>query len=55
MLPLAAEVTGLPALLIILVILALLVTGAVVVVRATGRGVKKGLDHIGDRDQDRTH
>jgi hypothetical protein len=37
----SAHVTGLPALLIILVILALLVIGAVVVVKAVGRGAKR--------------
>jgi hypothetical protein len=37
---LAVTVTGAPAILIILVILALLVTGVVVAIRAAGRGVK---------------
>ncbi|MGX6448144.1 hypothetical protein ACVU7I_08785 [Patulibacter sp. S7RM1-6] len=50
--PLAFTVTGAPALLIILVVLALLVTGAVVAVRAAGRGVRKGVDHVGHRDAD---
>jgi hypothetical protein len=49
-LPLAAELTGAPAALIIIVILALIVTGVVVAVRATGRGVKKGAEHLKGRD-----
>ena len=48
MLPLAATVTGAPALLIILIIVALLLTGVVVAIRATGRGVKKGINHFSD-------
>lgn len=48
--PLAFTVTGAPALLIFLVVLALLVTGAVVVLRAAGRGVRKGVDHVGHHD-----
>jgi F0F1-type ATP synthase assembly protein I len=36
----SVSVTGLPALLIILVLLALLITGVVVVVRAVGRKAK---------------
>ena len=51
MLPLSATVTGAPALIIILVILALLVTGVVVAIRATGRGVKKGIDHLSGTDE----
>jgi hypothetical protein len=44
----AAKVTGLPALLIILVILALIIVGAVTVFRAAGRGAKKVASNIGD-------
>jgi Na+-transporting methylmalonyl-CoA/oxaloacetate decarboxylase gamma subunit len=46
---LAVTVTGAPAILIILVILALLITGVIVAIRAAGRGVKKGVDHVADR------
>jgi hypothetical protein len=42
--PLAATVTGLPALLIILVILFLLIVGAVTLVRGGVRGAKKVAD-----------
>jgi Na+-transporting methylmalonyl-CoA/oxaloacetate decarboxylase gamma subunit len=49
---LAVTVTGAPAILIILVILALLITGVVVAIRAAGRGVKKGVDHVTDRGDD---
>jgi hypothetical protein len=42
----ATTITGLPALLIILVILALIVLGAV----AVGRGAKRGVDRATHRD-----
>ena len=42
-------VTGLPALLIILVVLALLIAGVVTVAKAGARGVKKVAGHDDDR------
>jgi hypothetical protein len=44
----AAKVTGLPALLIILVILAVLIVGAVTIFRAAGRGAKRVAGKVGD-------
>jgi hypothetical protein len=38
------HVTGIPALLIILVILAVLITGCVVTVKALGRGARKAVN-----------
>ncbi|MEH3053778.1 MAG: hypothetical protein PGN13_07170 [Patulibacter minatonensis] len=46
---LGATVTGLPALIIILVILALLVLGFAVVVKGVGRGVSKAADAVEHR------
>ena len=46
-------VTGLPALLIILLILVLLIAGAVTVVRATARGAKKVAHGVERRDAPR--
>lgn len=52
---LAVTVTGAPALIIILVVLALLITGVVVAVRTAGRGVKRGIDHLDHDSTDRDH
>jgi L-asparagine transporter-like permease len=49
---LGATVTGLPALIIILVIVALLVIGFLVVVKGVGRGVSKAARSV-DRHNDR--
>lgn len=50
----AVTITGAPAAIIILIVLALLITGVVVAVRATGRGVRKGIDHLSDDGDRRT-
>lgn len=46
-------VTGLPAVLIILAILALLIIGFLVVVKGVGRGVSKAAHAIDKHDDDR--
>ena len=50
---LAATVTGLPALIIILVVLALLLTGIFVFFRALGRGAKKVVESHDSTDNRR--
>jgi hypothetical protein len=49
----SAHITGVPALLIILAILALLVIGAITVVRAVGRGAKRAVSGKEDRWSER--
>ncbi len=49
----AFVVTGAPAVIIIVVIVALFLTGVVTFFRLTARGVKRVVDHDGGRDRDR--
>lgn len=48
----AFVVTGAPAVIIIVVIVALFITGVVTFLRATARGVRRAVDHDRERDAD---
>jgi hypothetical protein len=47
----SVTLTGAPALLVILVVVALLVTGAVVAIRWTGRGLRRGTERMSAHDK----